>query len=125
MDLQSYRERLLAKEQELLAGMSRFQNEARESRAADVEDPIDSVISSEAKAAAFRENTLNMHTLQQVRNALRRMEEGDYGMCIDCGKPIEPARLEAVPWTPYCLTDQERHDQAGQQAESLESSSAS
>lgn len=111
IDLQKYRERLLAKEQELLRDMSRIENAARESRSADVEDPIDEAISSEAKAAAFRESTLNMQTLQQVRTALRRMEEGDYGTCLDCGKPIEPARLEAVPWTPYCLTDQQRHDE--------------
>jgi DnaK suppressor protein len=115
IDLQKYRERLLAKEQELLREMARIESEARESRSADVEDPIDEAISSEAKAAAFHESTLNMQTLQQVRNALRRMEEGDYGTCIDCGKPIEPARLEAVPWTPYCLTDQQRHDQSEQQ----------
>jgi DnaK suppressor protein len=115
IDLQKYRERLLAKEQELLRDMARIETEARESRSADVEDPVDEAISSEAKAAAFHESTLNMQTLQQVRNALRRMEEGDYGTCIDCGKPIEPARLEAVPWTPYCLTDQERHDQSEQQ----------
>ena len=67
-DLQKYRERLLAKEQELMAGISRFESEARESRSADVEDPIDEAISSEAKAAAFRESTLSMQTLQQVRN---------------------------------------------------------
>ena len=45
-----------------------------------------------------------------VQDALKRIEDGSYGICIDCGKPIEPARLAAVPWTPYCLTDQERHD---------------
>jgi DnaK suppressor protein len=48
--------------------------------------------------------------LQQVRAALQRIEDGTFGYCIDCGKPIEPARLDAVPWTPYCREDQEKHD---------------
>jgi RNA polymerase-binding transcription factor DksA len=38
-------------------------------------------------------------TLKQVRAALQRIQDGTYGVCIDCGRRIEPARLEAVPWT--------------------------
>ncbi len=111
MDIEHFRERLLAREQELVDYIARSESEARESRSAEVEDPIDQVTSSEMKAAAFRESTLAAETLKQVRDALLRIEDGSYGTCIDCGRPIEPARLEAVPWTPYCLADQERHDQ--------------
>ena len=42
-------------------------------------------------------------TLEQVRDALRRLQNGSYGKCTLCGRQIEHARLEAVPWTPYCL----------------------
>jgi DnaK suppressor protein len=110
MDTQRFKQRLLAREQELVEDIARFENEARESRAAEVEDPIDQVISSENKAASFQESTLAAQTLKQVRDALRRINDGSYGMCIDCDRPIEPARLEAVPWTPYCLADQQKHD---------------
>jgi DnaK suppressor protein len=112
MDIQHSKQRLLAREQELIANIARFDNEARESRTAEVEDPIDQVISSENKAAIFQESTLAAETLKQVRDALQRVDEGAYGKCIDCGRSIEPARLEAVPWTPYCLADQEKHDKA-------------
>ena len=112
MNTQNFKQRLLAREQELVEDIARFDNEARESRTAEVEDPIDQVISSESKAASFQESTWAAETLKQVRDALRRVDEGTYGKCIDCGLPIEPARLEAVPWTPYCLADQEKHDKA-------------
>ncbi len=111
MEMEHFRQRLLAREQELIDYIARFENEARESRTAEVEDPIDQVTSSEMKAARFQESTLAAETLKQVRDALQRINERSYGRCIDCDRPIEPARLEAVPWTPYCLEDQEKHDQ--------------
>jgi RNA polymerase-binding transcription factor DksA len=41
-----------------------------------------------------------------VRAALRRIEDGTYGRCVVDGEPIGEKRLEAVPWTPYCLQHQ-------------------
>jgi len=112
MDITRFKERLLAREQELVAEIARFEDEARNARAAEVEDPIDQFTSSESKAASFQESTIAAETLKQVRDALRRIEDGTYGKCIDCDRPIEPARLEAVPWTPYCLADQNEHEKA-------------
>ncbi len=115
MDNGHFRERLLAREQELVEEISRFESNARESRSADVEDPIDQVTSSELKAAAFQEGTIAAQILSQVRAALQRIDDGTYGTCADCGESIEPARLEAVPWTPYCRVDQEKHDKTDSQ----------
>ena len=36
--------------------------------------------------------------------ALERIENGTYGHCVVCGAEIPRERLEALPWTPYCLT---------------------
>jgi len=41
--------------------------------------------------------------LQATEEALVRMEKGAYGICRDCGDPIAPARLEAIPWTRVCI----------------------
>lgn len=41
--------------------------------------------------------------LQSISNALERMARGDYGMCVDCGKPIALARLEAFPEAARCI----------------------
>jgi DnaK suppressor protein len=46
--------------------------------------------------------------LEQVEDALKRVADGTYGKCVVCGKTIAPARLAAIPWTPYCLEDQEK-----------------
>jgi len=41
--------------------------------------------------------------LRQVEVALKKIEEGTYGTCERCGKIIQAARLEAIPYTPYCI----------------------
>jgi DnaK suppressor protein len=110
MNTARFKQRLLEKQQDLLESIARLDSAAREARAAEVEDPIDQVTSSELKAGAFAVSTVGARTLEQVRAALQRIDDGTYGICLDCGRPIEPARLEAVPWTPYCRADQEKHD---------------
>lgn len=46
--------------------------------------------------------------LEDVERAFRRLEAGTYGICDACGKPIEKARLDAVPTARFCLSDQAR-----------------
>jgi DnaK suppressor protein len=43
-----------------------------------------------------------------ARRALDRMHEGSYGLCSDCGEPISPKRLAAVPWAERCVPCQSR-----------------
>jgi len=46
--------------------------------------------------------------LQAIEEALYRMEKGTFGVCRDCGEPIAPARLRAIPWTRVCITCKEK-----------------
>jgi RNA polymerase-binding transcription factor DksA len=42
--------------------------------------------------------------LDQVEAALARLDAGTYGTCAVCGEAIAEGRLEARPWTPFCIT---------------------
>jgi RNA polymerase-binding transcription factor DksA len=42
-------------------------------------------------------------TLTEVERALAKLDEGAYGICESCQKPIGEARLEAMPATRYCI----------------------
>ena len=44
--------------------------------------------------------------LVDVEHAIRRLDDGSYGTCEACGKPIDDARLEAMPAARFCLDDQ-------------------
>ena len=47
---------------------------------------------------------------QQVAAALRRMDDGDYGLCLGCGDEIEARRLAARPESPFCLACQAKRE---------------
>ena len=49
--------------------------------------------------------------LTDVEHALRRLDEGSYGTCEACGRPIDEERLEALPATRLCRDDQQRAEQ--------------
>src|SRR6476660_9519912 len=41
--------------------------------------------------------------LRAIEEAIHRIEHGTYGICAECEGDIAPARLEAVPWTRFCI----------------------
>ncbi|QJA05903.1 hypothetical protein FVE67_03420 [Thermosulfurimonas marina] len=45
---------------------------------------------------------------ERIRQALARMERGEYGRCVDCGQWLRLKRLETVPWAERCRACQER-----------------
>jgi RNA polymerase-binding transcription factor DksA len=51
--------------------------------------------------------------IQEVLDAIRRIERGTYGICEITGQPIEADRLEAIPWTRYSLVGQEELEKNG------------
>ncbi|MDQ3992298.1 MAG: TraR/DksA family transcriptional regulator [Actinomycetota bacterium] len=48
--------------------------------------------------------------LAEIDAALRRIDNGTYGTCQMCGRPIDPDRLEARPWATLCIDDQRRQE---------------
>jgi DnaK suppressor protein len=112
MNTDHFRKVLLRRQDELRNETAAFRGEARQVPEG-VEDFADEASSSQGKAMSLDENALASETLRQVEEALARIENGTYGKCLDCGREIETARLEAVPWARYCLEDQQRHDREG------------
>jgi DnaK suppressor protein len=110
MNIGHFKQKLQAKERELRADIARLEGEARGSGEGEVRDSIDDATSSQITSESLEEESLASQTLIQVQDALKRIEDGTYGKCSACGRPIEAARLEAVPWAAYCLADQEKQD---------------
>ena len=110
MNTEHFKRRLLDKERELVKELARLEDEARDSGEAEVRDSTDDATSSQGTSEAVEEDVLLSQTLTLVRDALKRIENGTYGKCTVCGRQIEAARLEAVPWAAYCLEDQQKQD---------------
>jgi len=102
-------------ETDLASVRQRLQEEQRRLRTEiaeeELENPEPMTYGSQAAAAtqvfdqnrqrALRERALR--ELAEVDAAVQRIDAGTYGRCKRCGQPIDPARLDALPWTPFDL----------------------
>lgn len=66
------------------------------------------VVFERSKDVALRDNEHVL--LEQVETALAKIQDGSYGICEICGKPIDRERLEAVPWATHCIDCQAAND---------------
>lgn len=64
-------------------------------------DPQDSELDPQARRRALLGARL---TVDEIDDALLRLQDGSYGVCLGCGVPIVPERLFTVPYTRYCTT---------------------
>jgi len=112
MNLQHYKQRLLDLEKTLSARIGRETEHGRAAFIDSAHDVGDASVADEVASEEFTAAERNTDVLQQVRDALARVEDGTFGTCVVDGGPIEEQRLEAVPWTPYCLKHAERREVA-------------
>lgn len=102
---------LRAKRAEILAAIGRRDRIAVERFA----DPIDQVWQLTAREVSAGELSRLTEQLAEIDAALARLRAGTYGVCLDCGDPIQPRRLEAVPWAARCRDCQEAFDREEQE----------
>jgi DnaK suppressor protein len=112
MNLEHYKKLLLARQDELMEAVRRYGAGVLDSPVAEVGDDADLAVSDQAKSESADLSSTANGELGLVQDALKRIEKGTYGICVECGEAITPARLGAVPWAPYCLKDQQAHDRA-------------
>jgi DnaK suppressor protein len=82
--------------------------QGREIVAEDNIDPADQAVVSYQRELIFSQGTSGHNQLSMIRTALERLHEGTFGECLQCGETIGAKRLEALPWTPYCIACQEK-----------------
>lgn len=73
-------------------------------------DAIDEVTRAAERELAIRNLDRESNLMKNVRAALRRIDDGTFGVCAHCEEEISPKRLAAVPWAPFCITCQEAAD---------------
>jgi DnaK suppressor protein len=82
--------------------------QGREASVSDIQDAADLAVASYQREMLFSQGTSQHIQLQMIQQALDRIEDGEFGQCQHCGKEIGRKRLEALPWTPYCIECQEK-----------------
>jgi DnaK suppressor protein len=116
-ELNKYKALLEAKQAELAAGLRNRDEIAIEK----TPDAIDEVQLAGERELAIRNLDRESNLLREVRLALARVADDSYGICLHCEEEIKPKRLDAVPWTKYCIRCQEAADRIEFEGESGES----
>ena len=85
----------------------------RDAPAAETHEVFDLKDVAAGDTQAVVDEAASAHALQelvQVASALRRLREGSFGVCLECGEPIEDQRLLALPAAAYCTACQALHE---------------
>src|SRR5215471_20504323 len=99
----SYRQELLSKRSDVLAGLgTKFDTLARMGRVAEE----DQAQITHDEFVSLHLNSLDYLQLRLVEEALDRLDSGDYGTCLSCEEPLPAKRLRALPWARYCVACQ-------------------
>jgi DnaK suppressor protein len=75
-------------------------------------DSLDEVQHATERELAIRNLDREFNLLKNTRAALRRIEEGSFGVCLHCEEDITPKRLAAVPSAAFCIQCQEIADRS-------------
>ena len=103
--LEELRLALLAKRADLTGAMTALNIEMHECQAGDDGRSDETEQAAECGEAELRADLLitEWAELQEIEEALVRMEQGTYGICLATGQPIDIRRLRARPWAKYCI----------------------
>ena len=118
IDTSQYRARLLEEQERLLNAVDFLDRENPGSIADELGDIVtagDTNLGDTATATYDRELDQSLgegaqQTLIAIEDALRKIEDGTYGSCEVCGRPIGADRLAAIPWARLCIDDQRKAD---------------
>lgn len=99
------RQVLLARRKEL-EGLSAGSAEARDTVALDQQSVgrLSRMDAMQQQAMAQATERQRASELARIDSALKRLDEGDYGTCVECGEDIAPKRLEVDPAASHCIT---------------------
>jgi DnaK suppressor protein len=86
---------------ELLGQVSEIDSELHKLLPADWEEQATQLESQDALEGIEKSK---LQEIGQIREALRRIAQGSYGVCVQCGEPIDPKRLAALPTATRCIS---------------------
>ena len=104
---QQHEDALRAKQRELLDSFERDRADGNANDDGGIQDLADKAASAYSKELNFSLSDGERNLLMLIEESFNRMKDGSYGTCTNCGAQIGEKRLQAVPWTPFCIDCQE------------------
>jgi DnaK suppressor protein len=108
--LRGFKEKLLLKKRQILEAYNKNKTYGMEADGEASQDIADKASNSYVKEFLFSLSNTERDTLQLVDEAILRIDDKRYGVCISCEDEMNLKRLEAVPWARHCLSCQEKQE---------------
>lgn len=102
-DVEQLRKRLEFQRYEALQILRRLEYETKSLDVDSTQDSADRCLISSARESLFERSSQRRTVLRLIEAALKRITDRSFGACIGCGDAIQRQRLEALPWTQFCL----------------------
>jgi len=83
-------------------------------------DEVDEIQANERREIGFATRELLVERVNRIAAALERLDAGEYGLCVECGEGIAPARLQVLPEVLTCVRCQDRLERMGRHLEAVE-----
>lgn len=107
-EIQKYKDQLIEQRERLVRQLNENQRQSFEFGAEDMPDPVDAAVQDRSQTILLSISESERDLIEQIDDAISRIESGDYGVCQNCEQDIAPARLNAVPYARYCINCQDK-----------------
>ncbi|MFB0564666.1 MAG: TraR/DksA family transcriptional regulator [Candidatus Aminicenantaceae bacterium] len=108
---EKYKDKLIKKKQEIVEKLSETYTESKEVETGIAQDVVDKAEISYTKEFLLSLSDAEREQLSMIDEAIKRIKKGEYGVCQMCSNKISKKRLDAIPWTPYCINCQEKKEE--------------
>ena len=105
--LENYKKQLLEQRDRLVGQLNENQRQSFEFGLEEMPDPVDAAVQDRSQTILLSISESERDLIDQIDEALQRIESGDYGECVHCNEAVQDKRLEAIPWARHCLRCQD------------------
>jgi DnaK suppressor protein len=102
-EVKKFKQQLIQLREELLSLVQKTTENEKEYPSSEVGDSIDQAADSSARELLFELNHGERQRLEAIESALKKIEQGRFGMCEKCGYTITKKRLRVVPYARFCI----------------------
>jgi len=106
-----YRKMIVERKQEISYLLSEFKNESKQVETGIAQDVGDKAESSYTKEFLLSLSDTERQQLVLIDEALKRIDDSNFGICQACEKVIKKKRLNVVPWAPLCIECQQKEEE--------------
>ena len=106
-ELENYKQQLLRQRDQLVNQVNENNSQTFGFDRENMQDPVDLAVNDREQTILLSITESERTLVDQIDDALQRIEMGRYGECMNCGEPIGEARLNAVPYARYDMKCQD------------------